>query len=438
MSGGIWATIGKMVAAVGALALNMLLTRLLEPEAVGAYYLLISVVFIGALLSQIGVHQAIVKLVAGVEDIFTDTSVRSSINSSIIIFLFGTFIVAIAYMSGIGSWLGGSVFDSALVAGSVVLTAVIIVLRAVQVFVSQLFRGFHNIGYATIFEGTSTSVFLVVILFYFWFITGTASFHTVLVSTIAALCVSMLLAVIMLKKPYQQTVSGDVINIQRVLSISMPLFVAATALPGFAEAHIWILGGASDEDSVAVYGSAYRLAKFVVVPLLIVNSVIPPMIAQLVAQKKMEQVEKVLRATATVAGIPSVLIVLIFFIAGSDILSILFGDFYAQGSDVLMILVFAQAINALTGSPGVLLMMSGKQKVVMKCAIISGTLGVTTSILLVDSLSYTGVAYGVAVGMVLNNIAMWFYCRKTLNVDTHMGIEAVGQVANTIRRKFGI
>lgn len=428
MSGGIWATIGKMVAAVSALLINMILTRLLPPDAVGAYYLLASVIFIGALVAQMGVHQAIVRLVAGVENAITDASIRSVIKSSVIIVSLGTTLVALIYSMGLGTWLGESIFESPFVTNSVVLVTFIIVLRAAQVFVSQLFRGFHHIGYATIFEGTSTGVILLIILSLLWVFTGSTTLNEVLLSTIVALVITILLAVILLVKPYSKTVPGQAINVNHVLSVSLPLFIAATTLPGFAEAHIWILGGMGDEDSVAIYGSAFRLAKFVVVPLLIVNSVIPPMIAQLVAKKKMDEVEKVLRATATVAGIPSVIMVLILAVAGTDILSLLFGEFYAKGAGVLMVLVFAQTINALTGSPGVLLMMSGYQTVVMRFAVVSGTLGVITSFMLVEKMSYMGVAYGVSIGMVLNNIGMWFYCRNKLDINTHMSVNDVRSI----------
>ena len=67
ISGGLWATMGKVVFALCTLALNALITRLLSPEEVGAYYLMLSIVSIGALIAQFGVHQAIIRVIAGGE-----------------------------------------------------------------------------------------------------------------------------------------------------------------------------------------------------------------------------------------------------------------------------------------------------------------------------------------------------------------------------------
>ena len=62
--GGAWAATSKILLSLVALAINAMLTRLLPPEEIGNYFLLFSLVSVLALISQIGMQQAIVRLIA--------------------------------------------------------------------------------------------------------------------------------------------------------------------------------------------------------------------------------------------------------------------------------------------------------------------------------------------------------------------------------------
>ena len=209
--------------------------------------------------------------------------------------------------------------------------------------------------------------------------------------------------------------------------------VAGLTVPGLSEAHIWILGWVRGEDVVATYGAAYRLARFVVMPLVIINSVIPPMIARFMAEGKKDSVERVLRATASVTSIPSLLVVVFLSLFANHILEICYGGFYAKGAGVLIVLSLAQAVNTISGSPGVLLMMSDRQSIFMRFSVVCGSLGVLTSFLLVAPLGQLGVALGVATGLISHNLGMWFYCKHIIGIKTHMGSDGFKDVIKVVQ-----
>jgi len=62
-----------------------------------------------------------------------------------------------------------------------------------------------------------------------------------------------------------------------------------------------------------------------------------------------------------VAGIPGILIGTVLFLFPEAILSIVFGEFYAQGAFILKILVAGQLICVLTGPCEIVLTMAGHQ-----------------------------------------------------------------------------
>lgn len=75
----------------------------------------------------------------------------------------------------------------------------------------------------------------------------------------------------------------------------------------------------------------FTIVYFCSVPLIIVNSVTSPMIAELYSKKLLVELERTLRTIATLASIPSIIIFLIFVIFGRPILLFLFGLYYQTG-----------------------------------------------------------------------------------------------------------
>jgi len=436
LSGSTLVAAGKILAAASALVLNIILTRLLPPEDVGAYYIIISIVTMCALVSQLGVHQAIVRTIAGNLGADNEIVVRPYLRAAFLIVAFGIAIISIPYALGVGQWLAVTVFESPVVGDMAIFTSLWIGGFALQMLVAQAFRGFHRIGYATLFEGASTGVYIVVALTYIWLTNEALDLQTVLIVILGAIFLNISIGLTLLRKLYVQTKAASGVAINGMLKISLPLLVSSSAIMVITELHILILGSFSNEDTVAIYGAAYRLAKFIVVPLVIINSVIPPMIAQFVSQGEMKRVEKILRTTAAVSGVPVVCLLIVIVLTAPNILAMFYGDFYSQGSVVLIILVAAQTINSLTGSPGVPLMMSNRQAVVMRIALMSGLLGIVTSLSLVELMSSTGVALGVGVGLSSYNVGMWAYCKYRLNINTHMSVSSIKEVIVFMENKI--
>lgn len=127
----------------------------------------------------------------------------------------------------------------------------------------------------------------------------------------------------------------------------------------------------------------------------------------------------------------------LFVVFGEKILGLIFGGFYAQGFYVLAVLGVGKIVNVLTGSPGVMMIMSDRQSQFLKFTIISGVIGVALSVLLVGEYGGVGVAAGVSFGVVLLNVLMWLYCWKRLEIRTHMGLSGMvyikGLVVDRVR-----
>ena len=400
---------------------NALLTRLLSPEHVGAYYLIFGLVSFALLVCLFGTQQGVVRLISAAQAGAGSISTRAAIKSCLLIVSICTGLVAGGYAAGLGAYIGLEVLESEYVASLALITALWIVLRAGQTFFAECFRGFKRIDFASTFEGTASGLLLMVFLSVVFVLQLDISLEKVLLLTVISLVVAVSISGYCLVRIITRDSSpGGHMRPRYALSICAPLFVASLCLQGFTELHIGILGYFASGDELALYGAAFRLSKFVVLPLVVVNSIIPPMVSQLYHLSKSEETERLLRLTATVSSIPTLLIVATIVVFGEEILALVFGDFYRNAAMVLTILLCGQLVNSMSGSPGILLAMANRQKVVMISALLSGALGLVLSVALAPAFAATGVAIGVAVSTALHNIIMWAYCRVQLNIRTHL------------------
>ena len=64
LTGGMWVVLGKTATAASSLIVRAMLARLLTEEAFGVFSKAFTLVMLGAMVSQLGLHQAVVRIVA--------------------------------------------------------------------------------------------------------------------------------------------------------------------------------------------------------------------------------------------------------------------------------------------------------------------------------------------------------------------------------------
>ena len=103
--GGGWVLLGRAVALPLGLLQAMLLTRVLVPADVGAYFLAISLIVPLAVVSQLGLSRAMVKLVASALAMERPNAARHAIRVAIPTTLIVGGLLALGVADGPGRWL---------------------------------------------------------------------------------------------------------------------------------------------------------------------------------------------------------------------------------------------------------------------------------------------------------------------------------------------
>jgi O-antigen/teichoic acid export membrane protein len=421
LSGGAWAFAGRVGMVVVGLVSNALLARLLSPQDLGAYFLAVSIMLFGATAGSLGLNQAVVRFIAESLGNKQFQRARRAVVLASGYGALGAFGVGLAYLL-FGHLIGRDLFGAPALVSVTGLVAGGIVAMSLQQLLAEVFRGFYDIRLASLFGGLSSAIFLVTCLGLLWALEGQATLVVVMFLSAGSSFASVFLGGWLLRRkvtalPREGTEGW--IRHKHILRVAWPLLITNLALLILTQADLWILGAFRSQEEVAIYGAAARVVFLLAMPLLVVNLVVMPLIAEMYAQGRRTELERTLRASATLAGIPASLTLLGFVLLGAPILGLVYGDYYRAGAVVLTLLSLGQLVNVWTGSSGITLMMTGHQFVMMAITVVCGAVTIATCLGVVGQYGSTGVAAAAAGGLALQSVSMWLGAKATTGMWTH-------------------
>ena len=449
LRGGIWAFGGKILISFLGLASSVLLARLLTRQEAGVYVLAYSIVSLGTTLGALGLTGTVVRLVAENMGLGRFGRVRRVVSVVVGVGTLGAIGAGLAYLL-FGHYLAEGVFQSPALAAIGGLVAGWIVVGTLQGVLGETFRGFHDIRLATVLggqtTGTATGVatmsLLSTSLLLLWLIEGQTTTATViLLATCSGGATTLLSGWLLHRKvtrlPSQSSNEGKETNFKaafgEVLSISWPLLVTAIVMFGRTNVDVWMLGAFRSQGDVALYGFANRLVAMVTMPLIMINAVVPPLVAEMYSQGRREDLERTLRGVATLSGIPALLASMVCIFFAGPIMVLVFGEDYRGGAIVLALLSVGLLASVLAGSCGVVLAYSGHQKTMMTIAIATSVVTFAAMFAAVGPYGIAGVAAVRTAGQVLQNGLMLLMVKRKTGMWTHAGFKGISGLLRTAR-----
>jgi O-antigen/teichoic acid export membrane protein len=436
LSGSIWAVAGRFGGAMVGILTASLLTFVISPAEVGAYNLALSMISFGALVGALGLPKTVVRLVAENVGLNRSGRTRRVIYTVLGLGVVGTLLTSLAYFLVVGDLIERRLFHSPLLVGLTGLIAVWIAIAIVQEITAETFRGFHDLRWATLLGGLATGgksgglimrLMLLACLALLWSTGAGVDLKTVMVVSIGAGSVSLLLSCWLLYGKVSSLGSGateeEPVNTREVLDDALPFLAIAMTTFVLQSADIWILGALDSTTAVAVYTNASKLVTFVVMPLLVVNLVMPPIVAEMYAQGRIARLERTLRAFSTLAGVPALLVLVGFMLLGKPILGLVYNqDIYHSNTAwlVLLILSAAKLVAVWSGSCGLVLQFTGHQVSMLRVSLLTSPLFFILAIPAAMRYGPVGVAAAAALITSLQNVLMVLLAKRETGMWTHV------------------
>jgi O-antigen/teichoic acid export membrane protein len=207
------------------------------------------------------------------------------------------------------------------------------------------------------------------------------------------------------------------LTIRNILKISVPLMLAQSVQFIMAWTDKLMIGNMMSAENVAVYGVAFRFSMGVSIALMAINSISSPKFAEKFASDDIKGMGKVAMQSAKMifwTSIPLAAILLIFpkFFMG------LYGAEFLIGFEVLRWLIIGRIVNALSGSVGNLMQMSGQQKIYMNILIIGSVINVVLNYYLIPIYGIKGAAISSVVSLSFWNLTMVYMVKRKFGFST--------------------
>ncbi len=436
LSGGGWSLFGSIGGAGLGLAENAVLARLLAPEEMAAYFVLFSIVTVGAVFAQQGLPRTVVRYIAASQGVGDHARARAATRA---VFLYGTaatLVVAGVLIAGVGDLLAQRVFHSERIGDAMQLAGLWLVVVSYRGVVAETFRGFHDIRLAALFGKIlhlliPISLYVTALLLY-----GSSDLSGVLLMAIGGSGISVAIGGVTAWARVRRLPAGGSVSLAELVSEAFPILVTDMMRHTFTQAALWILAAYSVEAEVALYGAALRLAALTQMPLLVMNGVLPPIIAELYAQGRKEDLEAALRGTATLASLPSAVVLIVFALAAGPILGLVYGDFYSEAGPALAVLSLGWLLNACTGACGLALLMTGHQRTRMVLTLFEAIVMVTLALALVPSHGIIGAAIATSAVNFVDGVVAVIAVKRLAGVWTHVGPGQLRSAISLVRRQI--
>jgi len=418
ITGGASALTGRICTVMVHLINSALLARLLSLEEMGSWFLAMSVIGFSIIIAPLGVNRSVVRFVAESMGVGKPGRAKSAIGKVFAVGIVGSLGLAAIYVFGIGDLLFTKVFHSPHIASVTILIALLIIAKTFQTIVADSLRGFHEILLAVIFAGLLTSLLVAVSYAYLLIANKNGSFSIVLWIQLGAVCLSVSFGTAALFRRLAPLKEDQSLPVSELLKVSLPMWFTSLMIFVLTQTDLWIIGSVLPPEDLAVYGVARRIVLLVVMPLGVVQSFVPPIIAEFYAKREIKTLERSLRLTATVACLPALGAFLLFILFGGEVLSLVYGEFYRRGSTVLLLLCLGQLVNVWAGTCGITLNMVGFERIMLWISLASGLATVIGACLAVHPFGIVGVASVYAGGMILQNILMLGFTRFKCGIWT--------------------
>ena len=265
---------------------------------------------------------------------------------------------------------------------------------------------------ATLFGGVITGPLAALVLILVWVSGAEIGLRQVMTVFIGSAGLNLAIALVVVNRKTTSLGELERVDPWKTMRISIPLWINGFMAWALTQCDLLILQAVEGEGAVAIYGAAAKLVTLVLMSLMLVNLVVPPFIAELYAQGQKERLQRVLRTTATIAGLPAIGALGFYLLFGPWLLETVYHDpIYREGFPVLALLSLARLVHVFAGSAAVTLSMTGNQDALLRITVVTSMLTVLATLLAVGPFGSTGVAAAITGGVSLQALWVWITAR---------------------------
>jgi O-antigen/teichoic acid export membrane protein len=392
---------------------------MLTPDALGDYFLAMTVASVGSILALMGLSGVALREVSSALGIGRLDRARSAIVATALLACVGGVVTAGLLISPVGHLLAVDVLHSPRVEELMPLVAAWTVLLMASVLATNIWRGLGNVRLAVVLSDFAPKAAFAVGVAALWLAARHVDVDAVLWLWIGVLGALLGLWTIVIARRVWSFPAGPRMHHRALAGAGVAILVTGVMWQALDQIDLVILANAAPRHDVALYGAAGRISMLLAVPLLMIEFVVAPLVGARNARGETAELELVLRRSATIALLPTLVGTVAVLAAGRWILAGLYGSYYGQAWPVLAVLAVGDLAFVVTGSCGLALWMTGSHRLTatVAAAFAAATLG--TAFVAAHAFGMLGLAVVMGVGIAGQNVVLLLLARRRLGIWTH-------------------
>jgi O-antigen/teichoic acid export membrane protein len=414
LTGSAFALAGRVVATALTLAATVVIARFYGAESVGVLAVVNAFLTLITIFTVLGTGTSILRLIP-------EHVARHSVSSA-----FGVY-RKIQYLVTIFSVVSGTVFffASDIIADKVfskpqlsfffALASVFVIFKSLMDLNTQAVRGLKLIRTFAIMQVMPALVMLVVLL------AGTLLYrhpNNPVYAQLAAFGITAVIGAVVMHRAFKSRMQADDavqgMSVRDILSISTPMLMTASMNFFIGQTGVILLGMYRTASEVGYYSIAVKLATLTAFVLQAINSMAAPKFSELYHSGKTDELFHVARKATKLIFWTTAPILVMLIALGKPILLFFFGEEFTVAYPALVILVVGQFVNAISGSTGFFMNMTGHHKAFSNIISVSALLNGLLSIALINRYGINGVAFAGMISLSFWNIYTLAYIKNKL------------------------
>ena len=396
----------------------LLVTRQSGAEAWGIFALCMALLNITSILSRFGVDTAVLRFVAQMKGKMEEVKGIYFQGISLVLFLSILFSVLLFFFSNIVAEL---VFQKPHLTGYFkIISFGLVPFTIIHVNV-QTFRGLKKIKEFAFFQHVSKFLFAIIFFLLLIKFYNFDQFTLPVYAFTFAVIIVMLVSFLFIFKKFRGIQLKRIFTNKEIIKTSFPMMLSSSVLLIMAWSDTIMIGIFKTEVEVGVYNVSLKLAMITGVVLGAVNSIVAPKLSETFNNNRMDEFRKLIKQSTRIIFFCTLPVLIILLLLPEFLLSF-FGTEFLIAKNTLLILLIGQIVNAMSGSVGFILQMTGREKVYQNILLLTLVINITLNIILIPKFGIEGAAIASAFSLLLWNLCSVFYIYRKYNVLTFFKI----------------
>ena len=393
----------------------LLATRNSGAEAWGVFALCLALLNITSILSRMGIDVAVLRFIASFK---SEKAKAKSIYIKGFKLVFPLSICFTLLLFFFSDFIAITIFNKSQLTFYIQVISFAILPFTIIYLNAQSFRGLKKISHFAFFQHVSKFLFAIIIFLVISFFTNISVERNIFYAFVAALYCVMIISTILLKKELVvKKEEKSPISNKKLIRTAFPMMLSTSILLIMSWADSVIIGIFKAESEIGIYNVAIRLAMISGLVLGAINSIVAPKLSEAYNNGRKKEFALIVRQSTRVIFFSS-LPILIFLIIFPEFLLSFFGSEFLIGKTTLYVLLVGQIINAFSGSVGVIMQMTGRERLFQNILIVALIINIGMNFLLIPTYGIIGAAIASSASIVFWNLTSVAFIYKEHKVLT--------------------